>query len=187
MPPLAIDGKAPLRILVLGGSLGAQTLNEIVPQAIAQIPTEHRPQIYHQAGRGKQTAAQATYQALKVQAKVVEFITDMAEAYAQADLVISRSGALTVTELATVGRPALLVPYPHAVDDHQTQNATALVRAGAATLVPQKDLTPDRLATQINTYLADPAQLSRMASNARHCAIPQAAERVATHCLQVTR
>ena len=188
VPPLAIDdGKALVRILVLGGSLGAQTLNEIVPQAIVQIPVEHRPQIYHQAGRGKQTATQAAYQALNVQAEVVEFITDMAEAYTQADLVISRSGALTVTELATVGRPALLVPYPHAVDDHQTQNATALVEAGAAQLMPQKDLTPNKLATQINTYLSDPTQLSHMAANARRCAIPQAAEQVATHCLQVAR
>ena len=187
VPPLAKTTQQPLRLLILGGSLGAQALNDIVPQAIAHIPEEKRPQIQHQAGRGKQTAAQAAYQNLNVQAEVVDYITDMAAAYTQADLVICRSGALTVTELTAVGRPAILVPYPHAVDDHQTQNAAALVQAGAAKLIPQKDLTPERIAAQIHTYLQNPDTLNQMAAQARRIATPQAAEQVATHCIQVAQ
>ena len=135
-----------LRLLVVGGSLGAQALNELVPQALALIDEAQRPQVIHQSGEKQLDALRAAYQSAGVQGELVPFIDDMASALAQADLVICRAGASTISEIAAVGAAALFVPFPHAVDDHQSVNARFLSEQGAAWLMQQKDLTPQKLA-----------------------------------------
>jgi UDP-N-acetylglucosamine--N-acetylmuramyl-(pentapeptide) pyrophosphoryl-undecaprenol N-acetylglucosamine transferase len=136
----------PLRVLVLGGSLGAKALNDTVPRALALIPAERRPQVIHQSGARQIDALRANYETAGVQAELTPFIDDTARAFAEADLVICRAGASTVTEIAAVGAAALFVPFPAAVDDHQTANARFLVDQGAGLLLAQKDMTPERLA-----------------------------------------
>lgn len=152
----------PLRVLVVGGSLGAKALNDIVPQALALMPQTSRPQVIHQSGAKQIEALRANYAAAGVQAELTPFIEDTASAFAQADLVICRAGASTVTELSAVGAAALFVPFPFAVDDHQTQNAQFLVDAGAGWLVPQAELSAqilaDRLASLSRETLLDVAQ-----------------------------
>lgn len=138
-----------IRLLVLGGSQGAKALNELLPQALALLPEDTRPQVLHQVGARWLDATRAAYQQAGVAAEVVPFIEDMAAAYANADWLVARSGALTVAEVATVGLAAVFVPFPYAVDDHQTANAQALVDVGAATVVQQADLSPERLAAII--------------------------------------
>ena len=139
----------PLKVLVVGGSLGAQALNEVVPKALALMPPAQRPIVLHQSGAKQIDALRANYQAAGVQAECVPFIDDMARAYADADLVICRAGATTVTEIAAIGAAALFVPFPHAVDDHQTTNARFLVDQGAGWLVPQSELNPEHLAKML--------------------------------------
>ena len=136
----------PLKLLVVGGSLGAKALNEIVPQALAMLPQTCRPEVIHQSGAKQIEALHANYAAAGVQAQLTPFIDDTAQAFADADLVICRAGASTVTEIAAVGAAALFVPFPSAVDDHQTVNARFLVGQGAGWLVPQGQLTPASLA-----------------------------------------
>ena len=170
----------PLRLLVTGGSLGAQALNDLLPATIATVPARQRPVVRHQAGRGKADATRAAYADAGVEAEVTEFIADMAEALGWADLVVSRSGALTVSELASAGVGAVLVPYPYAVDDHQTANAKVLSRAGAAVVFQQADLTASQLAGWLGAKDRD--GLREMAVRARGCARPGAAERVAAVC-----
>ena len=136
----------PLRLLVVGGSLGAKALNDIVPQALALLSAGQRPRVTHQSGSKQIDALRANYAAAGVEAECVPFIDDMAQAYADADLVICRAGATTVSELAAVGAAALFVPFPHAVDDHQTANARFLVDQGAGSLIQQRELTPGKLA-----------------------------------------
>ena len=140
----------PLRVLVVGGSLGAKALNDIVPQALALMPEATRPQVIHQSGAKQIDALRANYEAAGVQAELTPFIDDTATAFAQADLVICRAGASTVTELAAVGVAALFVPFPFAVDDHQTTNAQFLVASGGGWLTPQADLTPQILAERLS-------------------------------------
>ena len=156
----------PLRILVVGGSLGAKALNDTVPQALALIPPEQRPQVRHQSGAKQMQALQASYAAAGVQAELTPFIDDTASAYAQADLVICRAGASTVTELAAVGAAAIYVPFPHAVDDHQTTNARFVVDAGGGWVVQQTALSPEKLAHMIKnmqrTALLETAQKAKM-------------------------
>ena len=135
----------PLRLLVLGGSLGAQGLNDVVPQALALMPADQRPQVLHQSGSLHIEALRALYARLGVQGQLTPFIDGTARAMADADLLVCRAGASTVTEIAAVGAAAVFVPFPHAVDDHQTHNARFLVEAGAAVLVQQRDLTPESL------------------------------------------
>ena len=150
----------PLRLLVVGGSLGAQALNDVVPKALAMLPADQRPLVTHQSGARQIDALRANYQAAGVEADLLPFIDDMARAYAEADLVICRAGATTVSEIAAVGAAALFVPFPHAVDDHQTSNARFLVDADAAWLVQQADLTPEVLA-QLLQKMERPALLQR--------------------------
>ena len=135
-----------LRLLVVGGSLGARVLNDTVPRALALIPAAQRPQVLHQSGAGQIEALRANYAAADVAAELTAFIDDTAHAFAQADLVLCRAGASTVTELAAIGAAAVFVPLPSAVDDHQTSNARFLVDQGAGWLLPQAELTPERLA-----------------------------------------
>jgi UDP-N-acetylglucosamine--N-acetylmuramyl-(pentapeptide) pyrophosphoryl-undecaprenol N-acetylglucosamine transferase len=138
--------EGPLKVLVVGGSLGAKALNEIVPKALALIPAAQRPPVLHQSGSKQLDELQANYRAAGVHAELSPFIEDTAGAFAEADLVICRAGASTVTEIAAVGAAALFVPFPFAVDDHQTTNAKFLVDAGGGWLVPQRELTPEWLA-----------------------------------------
>ena len=170
-----------LRLLVIGGSLGAQVLNETVPQGLALLAEDEQPQIVHQAGEKHIEALKANYAAVGVQAHCVSFIEDMAGAYEWADLVICRSGALTVAELAAAGVASILVPFPHAVDDHQTGNARFLVNVGGAFLLPQPELTPDAIAL-IRNYSR--GQLLEMAEKARSLAKPDATEEVANICAE---
>lgn len=136
----------PLRLLVVGGSLGAKALNDLVPKALALIPANARPIVTHQSGARQLEALRANYQAAGVQAELTPFIEDTAQAFADADLIICRAGASTVTEIAAVGAAALFVPFPSAVDDHQTRNAKFLVDQGGGCLIQQRDLTPEKLA-----------------------------------------
>lgn len=175
----------PLRILVVGGSLGAQALNTTVPKAMAMLPQELRPQITHQSGKAHRQALEDAYREAGVKAEPVEFIDDMASAYANADLVICRAGAMTVSELAAVGAASVLVPFPFAVDDHQTTNARFLADSGAAELIQQSALTPDRLASLIAGLDRD--KLLEMARRARALAKPGATQRLADVCEEVAK
>ncbi|SOZ56837.1 UDP-N-acetylglucosamine:N-acetylmuramyl-(pentapeptide) pyrophosphoryl-undecaprenol N-acetylglucosamine transferase [Cupriavidus taiwanensis] len=175
----------PLRLLVVGGSLGAAALNEVVPKAIALLPQDQRPVVTHQAGAKQIDTLRANYAAAQVPAQTLPFIDDMARAYADADLVICRAGAMTVSEVAAAGVAALFVPFPHAVDDHQTTNAQFLSSQGAALLVQQKDLTAEGLAQTIAS-LTRP-QLKDMARLARGLARPEATRRVAEVCSELAR
>jgi len=169
----------PIRVLVFGGSLGAARLNESVPRAVAMLKAPAQLDLWHQSGeRGHQQALDA-YRQARIYARVDAFIEDMASAYAWADLVICRSGALTVSELATAGVGAILVPFPAAVDDHQTYNARYLTEHGAAVLVRDADLTPARLARELERLGSNRQQLLDMAMKARERANPQAAESLA--------
>ncbi|MFP4496461.1 MAG: undecaprenyldiphospho-muramoylpentapeptide beta-N-acetylglucosaminyltransferase [Halochromatium sp.] len=179
------DGRA--RLLVLGGSLGAQALNETLARALAELPPALRPSVRHQAGERTLALARQAYAEAGIEAEVSAFIADMAAAYAWADLVVCRSGALTVAELAAAGLPAILVPYPHAVDDHQVGNARWLSEAGAAELLLQREMSVARLTGLLRELLADPARRLRMAEAARAKARPDAAERIADACLELAR
>lgn len=187
-PAERLAGRAgPPRLLVLGGSLGAKALNETLPPALAGLPPEVRPEVRHQCGERTLDIARAAYAAAGVEAELVPFIDDMAQAYGWADLVVCRAGALTVSELAAAGVGAILVPYPFAVDDHQVANARVLSEAGAARLVRQRDLTVTALTELLATLLADRKTLLAMAEAARACAAPQALERIAAACWEVAK
>ncbi|HVY23017.1 MAG TPA: undecaprenyldiphospho-muramoylpentapeptide beta-N-acetylglucosaminyltransferase [Steroidobacteraceae bacterium] len=175
-----------MRVLIIGGSQGARHLNAVVPQALALLRSHERPQVIHQAGDRHFADTQTRYRELNVNAEVKDFIHDMAAMYAWADLVICRAGALTVSELAAAGLGALLVPFPAAVDDHQTFNAQFLVNAGAALLIQEKDLTPQRLADALHNLLSQGRQhLLQMAERARAQAIVDADVRIADACMQL--
>ncbi len=175
------ERSGPLHVLVIGGSLGAQALNEIIPQGMALLTEAELPQIVHQAGEKHIDTLKANYAAVGVQAHCVPVIEDMAGAYEWADLVICRAGALTIAELAAAGVPSILVPFPHAVDDHQTGNAKFLVHAGGAFLLPQTELTPEAVAL-IRNYSR--GQLLEMAEKARSLAKPDATADVANICAE---
>ncbi len=184
-PPAArfVGRQGPLRILVVGGSLGAQALNEAVPAALALLPPADRPQVVHQAGAKQIDALRAAYATAGVEGELLPYIDDMAGRYAAADVVICRAGALTVAELAAVGVASVLVPFPHAVDDHQTANARFLAERGAAWLLPQAELSPRRLADLLAGLSR--ATLQDMAEKARALAKPEAATTVADICEQL--
>ena len=173
------------RLLVLGGSLGAEPLNKLLPAALAQVSGELRPQVYHQAGKQHAEVTAERYRAAAVDAEVVPFIKDMARAYAWADLGICRAGALTVSELAAAGLPSLLVPLPHAIDDHQTRNAEYLAKAGAAVLLPQHATDAATLAAQLTEVLMHSDKLAAMGATARRLAKPDATRTVVDICLEV--
>ncbi|ONF42666.1 undecaprenyldiphospho-muramoylpentapeptide beta-N-acetylglucosaminyltransferase [Marinobacter lutaoensis] len=173
-----------LKLLVVGGSLGAQVFNERVPQALARIPEPQRPEVRHQCGERNLEAARAAYEAQGVTASVEPFIKDMAAAYAWADVVLCRSGALTVSELCAAGAASILVPFPHAVDDHQTANARQLVAAGAAVLIPQPRFSVEALTELLQDLAGDRARIENMATAARELARPDATERVVNYCLE---
>jgi UDP-N-acetylglucosamine--N-acetylmuramyl-(pentapeptide) pyrophosphoryl-undecaprenol N-acetylglucosamine transferase len=175
----------PLRVLVLGGSLGAAALNDVVPQALAKLPADSRPRVRHQSGAKHIDALRANYAAANVAAEPLAFIDDMAAAYADADLVICRAGATTVAELAAAGVASVLVPFPYAVDDHQTTNARYLADAGAAVLVQQRDLTADGLAQSLAGMTRE--RLLDMAEKARALGKPEATRAVAEACRSIAK
>lgn len=175
-----------LRLLVLGGSQGAKALNDTVPAALNLIPINLRPQVRHQTGAANLNATALAYREQSVEAEVTAFIDNMAEAYGWADLVIARAGALTLSELAAAGLGSLLVPFPHAVDDHQTQNAHWLVQAGAAKLLPQQDLTAQLLAATVLPFAENRIRALDLAQAARSQAQIAATQTIAQGCLDVT-
>jgi UDP-N-acetylglucosamine--N-acetylmuramyl-(pentapeptide) pyrophosphoryl-undecaprenol N-acetylglucosamine transferase len=177
--------EGPLRVLVVGGSLGAKALNETLPAALARMPRDQRPVVVHQSGRQHIDALSAAYRQAGVSAEAVAFIDDMAAAYAGADLVVCRAGALTVAELAAAGVASILVPFPYAVDDHQTSNARYLSDAGAAILVQQSDLDAGRLAEILSRLKRE--ELLAMAVKARSLARPEATASVARECMELAR
>jgi UDP-N-acetylglucosamine--N-acetylmuramyl-(pentapeptide) pyrophosphoryl-undecaprenol N-acetylglucosamine transferase len=175
---------ATIRVLVIGGSQGAVRLNTVVPYALAKLPPGIALDVRHQSGERWLEAAQRAYEAAGVRAEVTAFIEDMAFAYEWADLVICRAGALTVSELAAAGVGAILVPFPAAVDDHQTANARYLVEAGAAVLIDDRELTAERLRTELERICASREPLLAMAERARSLARPRATDELAAACLK---
>jgi UDP-N-acetylglucosamine--N-acetylmuramyl-(pentapeptide) pyrophosphoryl-undecaprenol N-acetylglucosamine transferase len=171
------------RLLVFGGSQGAQRLNAILPQALALLGVENRPQVLHQTGERGLESTRAAYAAAQVEAQVVAFIDDMAKTYAWADLAVCRAGAMTVTELQAAGLGAIFVPFALAVDDHQTKNAAVMVGAGAARIIQERDLTAMSMSVLIGELCADRAQLLRMAEAARAGRTTDAASRLADLCI----
>lgn len=197
LPPKAryAQRSGPLNVLVVGGSLGASALNEVVPRALAMLKPQERPRVVHQAGAKHIEALKANYAEAGLQdtsegtsgeqpnVQLVPFIDDMTSAYANADLVICRSGAMTVAEIAAVGVAAFFVPFPYAVDDHQTTNAAFLADHGAALLVQQRNLSADGLATWLRSQTRE--TLAEMAERSRSLAKPDATEQVAQICASV--
>jgi UDP-N-acetylglucosamine--N-acetylmuramyl-(pentapeptide) pyrophosphoryl-undecaprenol N-acetylglucosamine transferase len=175
----------PLRLLVLGGSQGALALNRLVPEAVAQMPAGCMPQVRHQAGERTIAIARESYEHRGIDAEVLPFIDDMAAAYGWADLVVCRAGALTVAELSAAGVPAIFVPFPAAVDDHQTANAKSMAEAGAAVIVQERDLTVERLAGLLQEWLSSREELRARALKARSLAQPKALDRIAELCLEL--
>jgi UDP-N-acetylglucosamine--N-acetylmuramyl-(pentapeptide) pyrophosphoryl-undecaprenol N-acetylglucosamine transferase len=181
-PEVRFEGRTgPIRILVVGGSLGAQALNEALPKAISLLT--QRPRVVHQSGEKHLETLHKHYREAGVQGELLAFIDDMAQRYAEADLVICRAGAVTVAELSAGGMASILVPFPHAVDDHQTANARFLSERGAAVLIQQRDLTPPRLAELVRAM--DRSKLLDMAKKARALGKPDAARVVAQRCMQL--
>ena len=177
------DRSGKLRLLVVGGSLGAQALNEAVPKAVALLPEAERPEIIHQAGERHLEMLKTNYTKAGVSVEARAFIDDMATLYAWCDLVICRAGALTVAELAAAGIASVLVPYPHAVDDHQTHNAKFLSDQGAAKLLPQNELNPPALAQLLGSFTRQ--KLLQMATAARALSKPDATRQVAEICMEL--
>ena len=171
------------RLLVFGGSQGAQRLNSVLPQALARVSPENRPQVRHQAGALGLKAARDAYAHARVEAEVLPFIDDMAAAYAWADLAVCRAGAMTIAELQAAGLGAILVPLPVATDDHQTKNAEVMVKTGAARLIQERDLTPQRLGEAIGELAADRPRLLKMAEAARGARVIDAAAQLADLCI----
>ncbi|MDH3614992.1 MAG: undecaprenyldiphospho-muramoylpentapeptide beta-N-acetylglucosaminyltransferase [Gammaproteobacteria bacterium] len=176
--------QGPLRLLVLGGSQGALALNRTVPAALARLDAKIRPVVRHQCGERTLDTARQAYSDNGVDVELLPFIDDMAAAYAWADLVVCRAGALTVAELCAAGLPALFVPYPAAVDDHQTANATPMTDAGAATIIQESDLTPELLANLLCEWLQSRQALLIRAEKARALAAPNSLSRITELCLE---
>ncbi|MCB1750591.1 MAG: undecaprenyldiphospho-muramoylpentapeptide beta-N-acetylglucosaminyltransferase [Gammaproteobacteria bacterium] len=187
-PENRMSGRSgPYRLLILGGSQGARVLNETLPGALALLEPENQPFVHHQAGRNKAETTARAYREAGLKAEVVPFIEDMAAAYAWADLLVCRAGALTIAEVAAAGVAAILVPYPHAVDDHQTKNARYLTDAGAALLLPQSEMSAGSLARLLDTLMGNRKKTLEMAIAARRLALPEATLRLADICEEVAR
>lgn len=176
-----------VRLFITGGSLGAHALNELVPQAVALLKPETRSRlsVRHQTGEKDRSAVETAYRERGIEARVEAFVTDMAGAYLAADLVISRSGAGAVAEIALSGLPSILVPFPFAAADHQAVNAAALADAGAAVMLRQQGLTPERLAAEIGGLVDNPEVRRKMSAAARGVARPEAAKTVVDECLRL--
>lgn len=176
--------EGPARLLVLGGSRGARAINQVLPQTLASMSAAERPLVRHQSGEPDLAETRAAYADQGVEAEVSAFIEDMADAYGWADLVLCRAGALTLAELCAAGVGSVLVPFPHAVDDHQTENARFLASGEAALVVPQNELTQSNLQALLQELLGDRQRLMHMAVAARDLSRPDATERVVNYCLE---
>ena len=174
-----------LRILVVGGSQGARVLNQVLPVAIAGLDVASVPEIWHQSGRDYATPVETAYRTAGIDARVSEFIDDMASAYTWADLVVCRAGAMTVAEVSAAGVAALFVPFPHAVGDHQSANARYLVERGAALMLRETELTAERLCTVFEELRTDRRRIQKMSCRARQLGRPDATSRVADICMEV--
>ena len=172
---------------MLGGSLGALAINQQLPEALSLLPDNLLLDVRHQCGKAHVAMTEAAYQKAGVTARIEPFIANMAEAYGWADLVVCRAGALTVSELAAAGVGSILIPYPYAIDDHQTMNGGWLAGQGAAKLIQQADLTPEKLVSLLQSLLGDGEKLRDMAVSARSLAKPNVAEMVADICMEVCR
>ncbi|MBU2710228.1 undecaprenyldiphospho-muramoylpentapeptide beta-N-acetylglucosaminyltransferase [Zooshikella harenae] len=177
----------PFRLLVLGGSLGAVAINEVMPSVIAELQQKMTIDIWHQTGKKNLTQTQALYKQHGVAGKIEAFIEDMGAAYQWADLVVCRAGALTIAEVANAGVPSILVPFPYAVDDHQTKNAHYLVNHGAAELVMQQAFTKDHVQFLLTQLMTNRERLTQMATAAYSLARPDATNEVVEHCLEVVK
>jgi UDP-N-acetylglucosamine--N-acetylmuramyl-(pentapeptide) pyrophosphoryl-undecaprenol N-acetylglucosamine transferase len=180
-----INRHGPLNLLIIGGSLGAKFLNETVPQAIKLIALENRPSVTHQSGVNQYASLKNLYESLSIDANVLSFIEDTAQAFADADLIICRAGASTVTEIAAVGAAAMFVPLPSAVDDHQTKNAMYLVNAQAAWLQPQRELTPQKLADEI--LKMNRTILLKTAEKSKKLYIPNSVDKIVDACEELVK
>ena len=180
-----VQAKKSCHLLVLGGSRGALALNETLPKAVALLPENQRPTITHQTGQASLAQAQQAYLESGVTADVVPFIDDMLNAYENADMVLSRSGALTVSELMATARPAIMVPYPHAVDDHQTDNAQALVELQGGEIIQQTDLTAERLSEALRAWCLDSSKRVAASESIREQAKTQATEKIVNILLEL--
>nr|WP_239090164.1 undecaprenyldiphospho-muramoylpentapeptide beta-N-acetylglucosaminyltransferase [Marinomonas ostreistagni] len=181
------DAARPLRLLVVGGSLGAKALNDAVPTLLANWPHEQRLDVWHQTGAKNFEAVSQSYEALAVEARVDAYINNMSQAYYWADLVICRAGAMTVSELAIAGLPSILIPYPYAIDDHQTENARSLANVGAAILLPQTELTPAALQAHLTELIQDNDKLKHMSQQAKSAGRPEATQIVVSHCIRLMK
>lgn len=182
----AINAAMPLRVLIMGGSLGAKAINDVVPLAIAAVEPSKRPQVWHQTGRDKKAPVTETYKEQQLTARVDEFIHDVAEAYAWADILICRAGALTVSEVAAAGVPAIFIPLPSAIDNHQYFNAKWLVDNHAGILLEQKELTAESLQSLLNDLSDHREKLKIMHQQLKKLALPNAANQVANQCEELS-
>lgn len=181
----AKEASRPLKLLVVGGSLGAKAINDVVPQVLSNWPHSTRLDIWHQTGVRHYDDVLLSYKAANVEARVEAYLDNMDQAYYWADLVLCRAGAMTVSELAIVGLPSILVPYPYAIDDHQTANAGHLERAGAAILMPQTTLTADAITERLSRFVSSKEILLKMGESAKLVARPNATHDVVAHCLRL--
>lgn len=185
MPSPQRGNKPRLALLVVGGSLGASTINQLLPKTLALLPAEMRPDIYHQTGEKHYADTVSAYNRAGISAKIVPFIKEMNEAYAWADVVLCRAGALTISELCAAGLGAILVPFPHAIDDHQTANANFMANEQAALLAQQSALTADRLADILQEFIQSPARCQTMAEAAYRLRKADATDKVLSICKEV--
>jgi UDP-N-acetylglucosamine--N-acetylmuramyl-(pentapeptide) pyrophosphoryl-undecaprenol N-acetylglucosamine transferase len=184
-----MNSKRPLNMLVIGGSLGAKAINDVLPSLLKRFPSSNLPDVWHQTGKTTYEATLALYEKEKLvidgkHLRVTEFINDMAAAYAWADLVLCRAGAITLAEIACAGLPSILVPLPGAIDNHQYKNAEQFADEGAAILLPQNKLSADGLFAIVMSLVSDHKKLHHMSHEAKQLAEPHAAQRVAEICLQ---
>lgn len=182
-----VPPRAPFRLLVLGGSLGAQALNDIVPKALAKLESHERPDVLHQTGDKHFESAKKSYQSMGIEVNLTPFVKDMAEVYSWADVVLCRAGALTVAELCSVGLGAILVPFPFAVDDHQTANAKYMVKGNAAECIQQSELTESRLADIVKELYKSPEKRLNMAQAAYQLRHQHVTEKIYEICRGICR
>lgn len=177
----------PLRLLVVGGSLGAKAINDVIPHVLANWPSTQRLDVWHQTGVRNIESVSEQYKALNVEARVEAYLDNMDQAYYWADVVLCRAGAMTVSELAVAGLPSILVPYPHAIDDHQTENARYLEKVGAAYLLPQTQLTYEKIISLLSGFVENEEKLLKMGEQAKLVAHPNATQDVVARCLRLIK
>jgi len=182
-----LETARPLRLLVVGGSLGAKAINDVIPKVLAEWPFSQRLDVWHQTGKRNHQDVQALYDSLEVEARVDAYLENMNQAYYWADVVLCRAGAMTVSELAVAGLPSILVPYPFAIDDHQTENARHLEKVGGAYLLPQPELSSEKVISMLAGLLESEETLLKMGEQAKLVAHPSATQDVVAHCLRLVK